>query len=131
MDEIGEYMSSPVLSVDTESSVQEAAQYMAANHVGSLLVKDYSGFVGIVTDTDLTRRVLGRGLDSETTKISEIMTQPILSIDRFLPMDQASETMRASKIRHLAVSENDKIVGVLSVRDLVAYYTQSFRVEQG
>jgi signal-transduction protein with cAMP-binding, CBS, and nucleotidyltransferase domain len=130
MDEIGEYMSSPVLSVDTESSVQEAAQYMAANHVGSLLIKDYNGFVGIVTDTDLTRRVVGRGLNPENTKVSEIMTYPVLSIDRFLPMDQASETMRAHRIRHLAVSENDKIVGILSVKDLVTYYAQSFRVEQ-
>ena len=94
MDELGDYMNSSILSIDHESSVQEAAQYMQANHVGSLLVKKFDEFVGIVTDTDLTRKVLGPGLNPDTTEINEIMTSSLLTMDRFLPIDQAKEFMR-------------------------------------
>jgi signal-transduction protein with cAMP-binding, CBS, and nucleotidyltransferase domain len=130
MDELGNYMNGSILSIDHESSAQEAAQYMQANHIGSLLVKKFDEFVGIVTDTDLTRKVLGPGLNPDTTEIHEIMTSPLLTMDRFLPIDQANEFMRKNKIRHLVVTESEKIVGVISVRDLVAYYAQSFRMTE-
>jgi CBS domain-containing protein len=58
------------------------------------------------------------------------MTSPLLTMDRFLPIDQANEFMRKNKIRHLVVTESEKIVGVISVRDLVAYYAQSFRMTE-
>ncbi|MEE9258205.1 MAG: CBS domain-containing protein [Nitrospinaceae bacterium] len=130
MDEIGDYMSSPILSIDVESSVQEAAQYMEANHVGSVLVRKYEEYVGLITETDLTRKVLGGKLDPETTLVSDVMTSPILSMDRYLPVDQANEFMHKNKIRHLAITEEDKIVGMLSVKDLVGYYAKSFRMQE-
>lgn len=130
MDELGDYMNSSILSIDHESSVQEAAQYMQANHVGSLLVKKFDEYVGIITDTDLTRKVLSPGLDPDATEVAEIMTSPLLTMDRYIPIDQANEFMRKNKIRHLVVTEADQIVGVISVRDLVAYYAQSFRMTE-
>ena len=130
MDDIEDYMTSPVLSVDADSSVQETAQYMNGNQVGALFVKEFGEFVGIVTETDLTRKVLGKGMNPETTKISEIMTFPILSMDRYLPVDTANQFMHKNKIRHLAVTEEDKIVGILSVKDLVSYYAKSFRMQE-
>jgi CBS domain-containing protein len=63
MDEIGDYMITPVLSIDIDSSVQEAAMFMTANNIGSLLVKKFDEYVGIVTETDLARKVLGKGLE--------------------------------------------------------------------
>ncbi|MFQ5673435.1 MAG: cyclic nucleotide-binding/CBS domain-containing protein [Nitrospinales bacterium] len=130
MDEIGDYMSSPVLNIDAESSVQEAGQYMRANGVGSLLVNDFGEFVGMITETDLTRRVIAKGLNPETTKVADVMTKPVLSMDRYLPVDQANEFMCKHKIRHLAVTEEDKIVGIISVKNLVSYYAKSFRMAE-
>ncbi len=130
MDDIGDYMSSPILSVDVESSVQEAAQYMEANHVGSVLVRKYEEYIGLMTETDLTRKVLGGKLNPETTLVSDVMTSPILTMDRYLPVDQANEFMHKNKIRHLAVTEEDKIVGMLSVKDLVGYFAKSFRMQE-
>lgn len=130
MDEIGDYMTCRILSIDYEATVQESAQYMHASNVGSLLVKRFDEFIGIVTETDLTRKVLGAGLSPETTPVSEIMTQPILSMDRFLPVEEANQFMLKNKIRHLAVTEEDKIVGLLSVKDLVSYFAQSFRMQE-
>jgi signal-transduction protein with cAMP-binding, CBS, and nucleotidyltransferase domain len=130
MDEIGDYMISPILSIDLESSVQEAAQFMVAHNIGSVLVKEFEEYVGIVTETDLTRKVLGKGLNAESTPVSEIMTSPILSLDCFLPVEEANRFMHKNKIRHLAVTEEEKIVGILSVKDLVSYFSRDFRMQE-
>ncbi|PIP72162.1 MAG: hypothetical protein COW89_07980 [Nitrospinae bacterium CG22_combo_CG10-13_8_21_14_all_47_10] len=130
MDEIGDYMISPVLSIDRESSVQEAAQFMEAHNIGSLLVREFDEYVGIVTETDLARKVLGKGLNPESTLVSEIMTSPVLSLDRYLPIEEANRFMHKNKIRHLGVTEEDKIVGILSVKDLVAYFSKDFRMQE-
>ena len=130
MDEIGDYMISPILSIDLESSVQEAAQFMMAHNIGSVLVKEFEEYVGIVTETDLTRKVLGKGLNAESTPVSEIMTSPILSLDCFLPVEEANRFMHKNKIRHLAVTEEEKIVGILSVKDLVSYFSRDFRMQE-
>jgi len=130
MDEIGDYMISPILSIDLESSVQEAAQFMLAHNIGSVLVKEFEEYVGIVTETDLTRKVLGKGLNAESTPVSEIMTSPILSLDCYLPVEEANRFMHKNKIRHLAVTEEEKIVGILSVKDLVSYFSRDFRMQE-
>ena len=130
MDEISDYMISTVLSIDVESSVQEAAQYMVSQSIGSVLVKEFDEYVGIVTETDLTRKVLGKGLNPETTWVSEIMTSPILSMDCYLPVEEANRFMHKNKIRHLVVTEEEKIVGILSVKDLVAYFSKDFRMQE-
>ena len=130
MDEIADYMISPILSIDLESTVQEAAQFMVAHSIGSVLVKEFEEYVGIVTETDLTRKVLGKGLNPEATRITEIMTSPILSLDRYLPIEEANRFMHKNKIRHLAVTEEDKIVGILSVKDLVSYFSKDFRMQE-
>lgn len=131
LDEIGDYMSAPVFSVDHDSTVQEAAQYMQASNIGSVLVKEFDNYVGIMTETDLSRKIVGQGLNPETTKVTQIMTKPLQSMDRFLPVEEANRFMHKNKIRHLAVTEDDKVVGMLSVKDLVAYYAKSsFKMQE-
>jgi signal-transduction protein with cAMP-binding, CBS, and nucleotidyltransferase domain len=128
LEEIGNYMSSPVLSIDSELTVQEAAQQMHARNVGALLVRVYDKYVGILTETDLTRKVVAKGLNPETTMVSVIMTKPIFSMDRYMPAEEAEEFMKRKNIRHLVVTESDQIVGILSVKDLVSCYSKSFRM---
>ena len=128
LEEIGDYMSSPVKSIDSELTVQEAAQQMHAKNVGSVLVRIYDKYVGILTETDLTRKVVAQKLNPATTMVSSVMTQPILSMDRYMPVKEAEEFMKKKNIRHLAVTEEDKIVGLLSVKDLVSCYSKSFRM---
>ncbi len=128
LQDIGNYMSSPVISIDSELTVQEAAQQMHAKKVGALLVRDNDKYVGILTETDLTRKVLAKGLNTETTFVSSIMTKTILSMDRYMPVEEAEEFMKKKNIRHLAVTEEGEIVGILSVKDLVSCYSKSFRM---
>jgi signal-transduction protein with cAMP-binding, CBS, and nucleotidyltransferase domain len=130
-EEIGAFMSTPVLSIDHIATVQEAGNYMEASNVGSLLVKEYEDFVGIITETDLTRKVVGANLNPEVTKVYKVMSKPLHKMDRYFPVEQANEYMHKNNIRHLAITEGDKVVGMLSVKDLVAYYAKSsFRMNE-
>jgi signal-transduction protein with cAMP-binding, CBS, and nucleotidyltransferase domain len=121
-EEIGDYMVRPVLSVSPDTSAQEAAQLMESKHIGSLLVKEGKTFVGIVTETDLTRKILARGLKDKNPNVREIMTAPLQTIDCHEPIVDANQLMANKRIRHIAVTENDQVVGMLSVKDLIHYY---------
>ncbi len=121
-EEIGDYMASPVMSIAPEASTQEAAQLMESKHIGSLLVKDGDTYVGIITETDLTRKILARGLEDKNSKVSDIMTAPLQTLDCHEPIVDANQLMANKRIRHIAVTENDQVVGMLSVKDLIHYF---------
>lgn len=130
MEEIGDFMTSPILRIDAEDSVQEAAVYMQANGIGCLIVEHLGEDVGIITERDLSQKVVAMKKDPASLKVSEIMTAPVLSMDRYLPIEEANRFMQTNRVRHLAVTEEDKIVGILSVKDLVAYFSRDFRMQE-
>ena len=129
MAEVGEFMSSPVLRIDSEGSVQDAAILMEKSHVGSLIVEKYGDDIGVITERELSQKVLAKGGNAEELKVSDIMS-PLQSMDRYMPIEEANRFMHKNKIRHLAVTDDDKIVGILSVKDLVAYYSRDFRMQE-
>ncbi len=128
-DDVGEYMSSPVLRIDSEASVQEAAILMEKSHVGSLIVEKHGDDVGIITEKEMTQKVLAKGVDPEELKVSEVMSK-VLSMDRYMLIEEANQYMHKNRIRHLAVTDDDKIIGMLSIKDLVAYYSKDFRMQE-
>ncbi len=130
MDEIGDYMSSSILRIDAAAAVQDAAIMMEVNHVGSLIIEEYGEDIGILTEKDFSEKIIAKKLDPEKTLVTAIMTKPILTMDRYLPVEEANKLMYEKKIRHLAVTEEDKIVGILSMKDLVAYYSKNFRMQE-
>ncbi|NIQ01106.1 MAG: CBS domain-containing protein, partial [Nitrospinaceae bacterium] len=77
LDELGDFMSSPVMRIDSGASVQEAALLMKAENVGSLIVEQYGEDTGIITEKDLTQKVLAKGKDPEQCEVTDVMTQPI------------------------------------------------------
>ena len=87
-----------------------------------MFVKENDKFVGIVTERDLTRKVLRGSLDPKTTQVKSIMSQPILSLEGDRPVTEAGQFMSQHKVRHLGVIENGEIVGVISVKDLVSFF---------
>lgn len=121
--EISDYMSTSIISIGPDSTINETAQLMNEKNIGSVLIKESDGYIGIVTETDLTRKVLGKGLDPKTTEVGAVMTpQPLFTLDCHLPVTDANTFMAQKKIRHLPVTENDRIVGIISVKDLVAFF---------
>ena len=121
--EISDFMSPSVISVGSNATIQETAQFMNEKNIGSVLIKENDDYIGIVTETDLSRKVLGGGLDPKTTTVNAVMTpQPLFTLDCHLPVTDANAFMAKNRIRHLPVTENDKIIGVISVKDLVAFF---------
>ena len=117
------YMNSPVLSVDAEKTIQEAGEFMLKNEVRSLLVKDQSEYVGIVTKTDFILRVyINETMDPEKDVVLEIMSKPILSVDLDSTMEEVRKYMQKNNIGHIGVTENGKIIGILSKENLLTYF---------
>ncbi len=121
--EIADYMSTSLISVGPDATIFDTAQLLSEKQVGSALVKKDGEYIGIVTETDLSRKVLGKGLDPKTTIVSAVMSpQPLITLDCHQPVTEANSFMAKNKVRHLPVTENGKIVGIISVRDLVAFF---------
>ncbi len=119
---IAQYMSAPVQSVTGNSTIFEVSQMMVERNIGSVLVKNGEEFIGIITERDLTRKVIGKGLDPKTPPVTETMSSPLITLDSDQPVTDANQFMAKHRIRHLAVTVDGKIEGILSVKDLVAFY---------
>lgn len=106
-------------TVGSEETVAAAAKRMAEKRIGSLFVIEAGEMVGIVTESDLVRKGIACRLDGHTVRVGSLMNSPLLDIDINRTIRDASDLMAKKRVRHLAVTENAKIVGVLSIRDLV------------
>jgi CBS domain-containing protein len=112
-------MRKSIETIDQGETLEAAARRMAEKHVGSLLVSQTGKLVGIVTESDMVRKALAYNLDPRLIRIGSLMNHPVIDIDINRTIHDASELMAEKGIRHLAVMEINKIVGILSVRDLI------------
>jgi signal-transduction protein with cAMP-binding, CBS, and nucleotidyltransferase domain len=112
-------MSQRLATIDYQMNLKAVALQMAAQDVGSLLVTKDNEVVGIITETDIVRRVLARDMDFTSTKVEEVMSYPVYSIDEDESLDRAHEMMGEHHIRHLLVTQGGKPAGVISVRNLL------------
>jgi CBS domain-containing protein len=119
---VEEYMSSDVRSIAVKATLKEAGRLLQKLKVGSLLVDDDRRYIGIITDTDLSRKAVARGLDPSTTTVKTCMSNPIISIEDSEPITEAVKLMKEEGVRHLAVTEDRTIIGVLSLSDVLRYY---------
>lgn len=122
---VGELASMGVKSISHEASVRDAAKAMRDMRLGSLLIEQGGQFVGIITDTDITRKVLAASSSPEEVKVSAVMSRPIITIERTCSPSDANDQMRDHGVRHLAVTDRGKIVGIFSVRDLLIYFQKA------
>jgi CBS domain-containing protein len=112
-------MQTTMETIASERTVLEAAQIMAEKRIGSLLVLEAGDMVGIVTEPDVVRKVIAAGLPASSTNVGAVMNAPLIQIDIDDSARDASRLMAEKRIRHIAVTEDHKVVGLLSVRDLV------------
>ncbi|WP_447972529.1 CBS domain-containing protein [Nitrospira sp. Kam-Ns4a] len=104
------------------ASVRDAATRMRDERIGSLLVEKGGELVGIVTETDIVRRAVAAGLDLAKLTVGQIMTSPIVTIEASRTLQDAHDMMGDLGVRHLGVTEAGKLVGLVSVRDLLVYF---------
>lgn len=101
------------------ASVIDAIRAMAENHVGALLVMEGQALVGIVSERDYARKVILKGRSSSSTAVREIMSTPVVTLTPHSTVDDAMRLMTDRRIRHLPVADSGRVVGVVSIGDLV------------
>jgi CBS domain-containing protein len=116
---------SDVWSIPPDASVYSAIETMADKHVGALLVIEDGHLVGIVSERDYARKVVLMGRSSSDTFVREIMTPSPKTVCLECCVDDAMRTMTSNRIRHLPVVDNDKVVGVMSIGDIIKYIIAS------
>jgi CBS domain-containing protein len=111
--------SSAIWWVPPEATVYEAIDLMAQKGIGAVLVLSEQRLVGIVSERDYARKVVLRGRNSKETSVQEIMSSPVFSIPAHLRTDECMRLVTERRIRHLPVTEEGRVVGIVTIGDLV------------
>jgi CBS domain-containing protein len=110
---------SKVWSISPEATVFEAIQLMAEKNIGALLVVTGEKLVGVMSERDYTRKVALKGKSSKETQVREIISLPAIFVSPDRTIEDCMRLMTENRVRHLPVLEGDRILGVVSIGDLV------------
>ena len=119
---VQEFMASKIEVVDSNSSVYEAAEKMVDRRIRSVAVRFSSaeGDFGVLTTRDIVFKVLAKGINPKKVKVSEIASKPVVCIDKESDMDDAATQMLKANIARLFVCDQGRIVGLVSLLDVMA-----------
>ena len=123
---ISEYMARNVKTISVDATLKELSQSFIDQGVSALLVTDGGDYVGIVSDKRLAREGVAKGLNMETTTVRAIMRSEMLLIESDQPVRAAQAMMKTNGVRHLVVTEAGEIVGIVTISDLIRYFTDFF-----
>jgi len=121
-----------IVSVRPEQSVLEAIKVLASEDIGAALVMTGARLVGILSERDYTRKVVLKGRASDTTRVEEIMTAQVIVVNPRTKARECMALMTERNIRHLPVVDEGRVLGMISIRDIVGdiIADQDFTIEQ-
>lgn len=106
-------------TISPESSVYQALEMMVAKNVSALIIMDGEQIAGIFTERDYARKVILKGKASKETPVSDIMTKDLITVTAGTSIDDCMQLMTSKYIRHLPVVEEKKLIGIISIGDVV------------
>ena len=109
-----------IVTVDSMISVREAARVMADRHIGAVPVTDGDRIVGIFTERDALIRIVAAGIDPARAHVRDVMSSTLVVADVSESYETCLDRMRQARIRHLIVLDNERMAGIISMRDLMA-----------
>jgi CBS domain-containing protein len=121
-----------VVSVSPTQSVLEAIKLLASEDIGAAIVLDGGRLAGIVSERDYTRKVILKGRSSDATRVEEIMTRNVVVVTPRTHSRECMQLMSEKSIRHLPVVDEGRVIGMVSIRDIVSdiIADQDFTIEQ-
>jgi len=109
-----------IWTISKDQSVMQALILMSEKNIGAIIIVDNNDFpIGIFSERDYARKVILKGKSSKNTLLDEVMTKELITVTRDYKIDQCMEIMNEKRIRHLPVLENKKIVGIISIGDVL------------
>ena len=120
---VQDIMTKAIISVNTETTVFQVAKMMEQGGIGAVLVKKDGHITGIITDRDYATKIMANNVSSDTS-VGKIMSSPLITINHNESISAAAERMTNKKIRKLAVTDNGKIIGLITSTDLVTQLTK-------
>ena len=110
-----------VVTIVPDDSIHAAAKLMNQRGIGGLVVTDDGQMIGIITERDVLRRIVAERRDPATTAIREVMSTPVVSCRAEAKLEECGAVMTAKRIRHLPVTDDDGLVGIITSGDILAY----------
>ena len=109
-----------IWTISKDQSVMQALILMSEKNIGAIIIVDNNDFpIGIFSERDYARKIILKGKSSKDTLLNEVMTKELITVTRDYKIDQCMEIMNEKRIRHLPVLENKKIVGIISIGDVL------------
>ena len=115
---VGDIMTKALISVNTKTTVFQVAKMMEQGGIGAVIVKKDNHLVGIITDRDYATKIVSHNISSDTP-VEEIMSSPLITINFDESISAAAQRMTSKKIRKLGVTDNGKVIGLITSTDLV------------
>ena len=112
-------MSREVVVIEPEESVRSASKVMSANDIGCIIVEKNAKPVGIFTERDLVKKIVAPGTDANFTKVRDVMSKKLLTLDSGTSVQEAAEILERKGIKRLPVMESGKLVGIVTMTDLI------------
>jgi len=121
MEKIHNYMAESLLSIGATASVLEASHIMHDSEIHSLLVEEGGEYIGIITNHDISKKMVSENLDPQKIQVADVMSFPLIKLEAHESMERAAQVMRDHNVHHLGVTEHGQMLGVLSISDYHKY----------
>jgi CBS domain-containing protein len=122
---------SDVVTIAPDASVTDVIALLGSHNIGALVVVDADAVVGVVSERDVVRGLREAGADLLTTTVRQIMTATVVSCPSTDPVDRVAETMTQRRIRHMPVLDDGRLVGIVSIGDVVLSRIRQLEADRG